>query len=86
MMFGSAPIVGALRDATICGSKAMYVANATGSQTKSLAGDVRPRKTCTSNMIRTGIVLVTGVIPATKVTGILTERTGILIRPMQERD
>jgi hypothetical protein len=85
-MYGTAQNVGKHKGDTICGSKAMYVANATGSQTKSLAGDVRPRKTCTSNMIRTGIVLVTGVIPATKVTGIHTEETGILIHPMQARD
>lgn len=86
MMFGSAPIVGALKDATICGSKVMCVASATGSQTKSLARDVVSWKTCTNSAMRTAIALVTGVIPATRVTGIHTGKTGILIHPMQVRD
>jgi hypothetical protein len=86
MMSGSAPIVGALKDATICGSKVMCVASATGSQIKSLAGDVVLSKTCTSNTMRTAIAQVIGVIPATRVTGIHTGETGISIHPMQVRD
>ena len=88
MMSGSAPIVGALKDATICGSKVMYVASATGSrsQTKSLARDVVLSKTYTSNTMRTAIAQGIGVIPATRVTGTHTGETGISIHPMQVRD
>ena len=86
MMSGSAPIVGALKDATICGSKVMCVASATGSQIKSLAGDVVLSKTCTSNTMRTAIAQVIGVIPATILTGTRTRETGTLTNPMQEKD
>lgn len=85
MMSGSAPIVGALKDATICGSKGTYVRNAMNGQV-SLARDVELKRTYTSNTMRTAIALVTGVIPATRVTGIHTGETGISIHPMQVRD
>ena len=86
MMYGTAQNVGKHKGDTICGSKAMYVANATGSQTKSLAGDVRPSKKYQSKKMPMGTALGIGVIPATRVTGIHTEETGTLMSPMQVRD
>lgn len=84
-MSGSAPIVGALKDATICGSKVTYVRNAMKSLVF-LAGDVRLKGAYQSNTMRMATAQGIGVIPATRVTGILTEGTGTLMPPMQAKD
>lgn len=85
MMYGSAPIVGVLKDATICGLKATYVRIAMNGQVF-LAGDVAPRKTYQNNTMRTDTARGIGVIPATRVTDTHTGETDILIPPMRVRD
>lgn len=85
MMYGSAPIVGALKDATICGSRVTCVRTAMNGQVF-LAGDVAPSKTYQSNTMLTDTARAIGVIPATRVTDTHTGETGILIPPMQVRD
>lgn len=85
MMYGNAPIVGILKDATICGSRVTYVRTAMNGQVF-LAGDVALRKMCQSNTMRTDTARAIGVIPATRVTGIHTGETDILIPPMQVKD
>lgn len=84
MKCGSAPSVEILKDATICGSRVTYVV--TAMKWDRIAGDVRPSKRYQSKEMPTGIALDTGVIPATRVTGIHTGETGISIHPMQVRD
>lgn len=84
MMYGSAPIVEILKDATICGSRVTCVV--TAMKWDRIAGDVRPSKRYQSKQMPTGIARGIGVIPATRVTGIHTGETGILIHLMQVRD
>lgn len=85
MMCGSAPIVGVLKDATICGSRVTCVVTAMNGQ-GFLAGDVALRKTYQNNTMLTDTARGIGVIHATKVTDTHTGETDILIHPMRVRD
>lgn len=84
MMYGSAQSVGAPKVATICGSMETYAVNAM--RQGYLAEVVTPRKMYQSITMRMDTAQDIGAIPATKVTDTLTEKTGILIRPMQAKD
>jgi hypothetical protein len=84
MIYGIASSVGKLKDDTICGSMATYVASAI--RRDRIAGVVRPSKTYQSKQMRTGIARGIGVIPATRATSTHTGEIGTLMSPMQARD